>query len=153
MANQLEINGEYYDELARAFGDDFTGIDGPSDGKYYCTGEHGNPPVEGAPEYQDMEITLPGVDGIGIKRLGFRGRPIYFRMAFIGETKTIAERNKNEFFEELTALASFTVTVPGGTLRPSCRIVHGSAQSGQWAYWAGKMVLLVDVTLRQMRLT
>jgi len=142
---------EYY-ELARAFGADMEGIDGPVSGTYYATGTFGNPPYEGPAQYQDLEITLPGVDGIGIKRLGFRGRPIFVRMAFIGPTKAQAETEKNNFFSNITALASFSITLPGGTARPSCRIVHGSAENGEWQYIGGQMMLLVDVQFKQMRL-
>jgi len=154
MANILTIAGYTYDELASAFSDVGVnqGIVGPADGVYFATGEWGNPPQEGAPEYQDLEITLPGVDGVGIKRLGFRGRPIYARMAFIGATKADCETAKNAFFSAITPLASFSITVPEGTARPSCRIVHGSASQGQWAYMGGKFVLLVDVAFRQFRL-
>jgi len=154
MANILEVAGQVYGELASAW-DDMginTGVLGPVVGTYFATGEHGTPPYEGAPEYQDMEITLPGVDGIAIKRMGFRGRPIFCRMAFVGEDKDEAEVNKNFFFTLITPLASFDVKVPGGTTRPSCRIVHGSASSGQWTYMGGKFVLLVDVQFKQMRL-
>lgn len=154
MANILTIAGYTYGELASAFSG--VGINqgttGPVDGVYFATGEWGNPPQEGAPEYQDLEITLPGVDGVGIKRLGFRGRPIYARLAFVGGNKATCEGYKGAFFDAITQLASFSITVPEGTARPSCRIVHGSASQGQWAYMGGKFVLLVDVAFRQLRL-
>jgi hypothetical protein len=153
MANVINIASYDYSELAAAWGADLTGIDGPVAGTYYATGEFGNPPYEGPAQYQDMEITLPGVDGIGIKRMGFRGRPIFVRMAFIGLTKAACEGAKNNFFASITPLASFSITLPGGTARPSCRIVHGSAETGQWQYMGGMMVLLVDVQFKQMRLT
>jgi len=152
MSEPLVISGNDYYELSTAFTGG-TGIDGPQPGTYFATGEWGNPPHEGAPEYQDMEITLPGVDGIGIKRMGFRGRPIYCRMAFIGDDKSGVEAQKEDFFVGVTALVSFDVQVPGGTSRPSCRIVHGTANQGQWTYFAGRFVLLVDVQFRQFRLT
>lgn len=153
MPNSMLIANETVWEFAYSFGATGTGIDGPTQGRYYATGEQGNPPYEGAPEYQDLEITLPGVDGIGIKRLGFRGRPIYVRMIFVGSTKTEAEFNKNYFFGLITPLASFSITLPGGTARPSCRIVHGSAGTGQWVDMGGKQCLLVDIQFKQMRLT
>ena len=155
MANSMSIAGEYLFEFANAWTNlgPAMGTDGPLKGKYYATGEYGNAPFEGAPEYQDLEITLPGVDGIGIKRLGFRGRPIYVRVVFVGADKTEAETEKNTFFNLITPLASFSITLPGGTARPSCRIVHGSAGQGQWQYMGGMYCLLVDMQFRQMRLT
>lgn len=153
MPNEFKVAGYTYGELASAFGPGMTGIEGPFIGTYYTTGEFGNPPSEGSPEYQDMEITLPGVDGVGIKRLGFRGRPIFARMAFVGSTKTEAETEKQLFFDKITVLTSFDMQVPGGILRPSCRIVHGSATQGQWTYAGGMYILLVDVAFRQIRLT
>jgi hypothetical protein len=150
---EIEIASYTYQELAAAWGADMTGIDGPIDGTFYATGEFGNPPYEGPAQYQDMEITLPGVDGIGIKRMGFRGRPIFVRMVFVGATKSACEGNKDTFFSNITGLSSFSIKLPGGTTRPSCRIVHGSAENGQWQYAGGMMMLLVDVQFKQMRLT
>lgn len=152
MPNSIVIAGNTYYELAYAWGADLEGIDGPTIGTYYATGEFGNPPYEGPAQYQDMEITLPGVDGIGIKRMGFRGRPIFVRMVFVGEYKAETELAKNGFFSLITPLASFSITLPGGAARPSCRIVHGSAENGQWTYMGGKICLLVDVQFKQMRL-
>lgn len=152
MPNKITIAGNDYYELAYAWGNDLTGIDGPVAGTYYATGEFGNPPYEGPAQYQDMEISLPGVDGIGIKRMGFRGRPIFVRMAFIGPYKGDVELAKNGFFSLITPLASFSVTLPSGTARPSCRIVHGSGENGQWVYAGGMMILLVDIQIKQMRL-
>jgi len=153
MPNEIVISTNTITELANAYGADRTGIDGPGAGIYYCTGEFGNPPSEGAPEYQDMEISLPAVDGLGIKRMGFRGRPIFCRLAFVGTTKSQCETLKSNFFDTITTLASFTITLPGGTARPSCRIVHGSATTGQWTYANGVFMLLVDMSFRQIRLT
>jgi len=151
-ANKITIASYDYEELAAAWGATLSGNGAPTAGTFYATGDFGNPPYEGPPQYQDLEITLPGVDGVGIKRLGFRGRPIFVRMAFIGLTKSDCETAKNDFYANITPLASFGVTLPGGTARPSCRIVHGSAENGQWVYWGGMMVLLVDIQLKQMRL-
>jgi len=152
-AGELKIAGYTFYEFAVAWGVDMTGIDGPVQSPgYYATGEFGNPPYEGPPQYQDMEITLPGVDGIGIKRMGFRGRTIFARMIFVGATKAFVEGVKNTFFGDITPLASFSITLPGGVTRPSCRIVHGSAETGQWMYAGGMMMLLVDVQFKQMRL-
>jgi hypothetical protein len=153
MAGELKIAEEYFFELSYAFGADETGIDGPVKGHYYATPPFGNPPFEGAAEYQDLEITLPGVDGIGVKRLGFRGRPIYARLAFIGDTKAEVETDKNAMFAKFVALASYSIQLPGGTTRPSCRIVHGSAGRGEWQYMGGKFCLFVDVQFKQCRLT
>ena len=151
--NKILIGPYEYSELAASFGPDMTGVDGPIGGVYYATGQFGNPPYEGAPEYQDMEITLPGVDGIGIKRMGFRGRPIFVRMAFVASNKTDCESFKNNFFDSITPLASFKIKLPGGVERPSCRIVHGSSARGEWSYAASMYILLVDVSFRQMRLS
>ena len=153
MANFMTIGAEDFYEFSAAWTDE-VGTEGPNAGHYYATPPFGNPPYEGAAEYQDLEISLPSVDGIGIKRLGFRGRPIYARLVFVGPTKAVVEDDKNAMFANFTALGSFPIHVPGGlAARPSCRIVHGSAGTGEWQYIGGQMCLFIDVAFKQIRLT
>jgi len=152
MANSMSIGSEYFSELSAAWTGE-VGTEGPNAGHYYATPPFGNPPYEGAAEYQDLEISLPSVDGIAIKRLGFRGRPIYTRLVFVGSTKSAVEADKNAMFANFTALGSFAITLPGGTARPSCRIVHGSAGTGEWQYMGGQYCLFIDVAFKQIRLT
>ena len=149
MANSITIAGYAYLELVDAFNDGLF----PITGTFYTTNEFGMPPAEGVPEYEEMLISAPGIDGCAKKRIGFRGRMIHARLAFIGATKADCENEKTTFFENVTTNDTFSVQVPGGTLRPSCMLVPGSGRDGTWTYMGGMMVLLVDFQFRQIRLT
>lgn len=146
------IAGESIKDFAQAWGLN-GGIDGPQPGNYYAIGDLGSPPHEGPPMYSELEIVFPGMDGIGIKRMGFRGRMITCRILFVDSTKDLVETRKNAFFTLITPLASFSVQVPGGTSRPSCRLVAGGGTLGTWMQMGGRFVLAVDLELKQMRLT
>lgn len=120
-------------------------------GTYYVHGELGSAPTESAPLYHELEVSFPGVDGVGVKRMGFRGRFIKGTLAFVQANKEDCESQKVTFLETVTALASFTVAVPGGAARGNCRLVPGSGVARGWLFMAGMYVLLVDVEFRQMR--
>lgn len=152
----LLIAGTEYPDFAQAWGVGTPapgGIEGPVAGTYYAIGDLGSPPHEGPPLYAELEVVFPGVDGVGTKRMGFRGRMITCRLIFVDEDKTGCETRKNALFAAITPLASFSVRVPGGTTRPSCRIVSGAGNSGSWLQMGGMMCLVVDLELKQMRLT
>jgi hypothetical protein len=125
----------------------------PASGTYYGHGPNFGPaPHEGPPMYQDTEVSFPGVDGVGIKRFGFRGRLIEARLCFVGESKLIVWGQKSILDNAVTPLASFAVQTPSGPSRPACRLVVGSGTSGQWEYLGGTMVLVVEYQFRQARL-
>jgi hypothetical protein len=138
-----------------AFRDAFTipEMSSPDEGSYYAHDPVAAAPHEGPPMYQELEFSFPGVPGIGIKRMGFRGRQISCTAIFVGLTKASCENAKNMAFATWTPLASFPVTIPGGTQRPACRLVPGSGSGQGWLYMGGKMLLLVPLEFRQLRLS
>ena len=148
----MTIAGQSITDFAQAWGVG-GGINGPVPGVYYALGDLGSPPTEGPPMYSELEVVFPGLDSIGIKRMGFRGRMINCRLLFVAADKAGVETAKNAFFALITPLASFSITVPGGTARPSCRLVSGAGNSGTWLQMGGRLVLAVDMEFKQMRLT
>ena len=155
MAN-MTIAGQDVPDFAQAWGLGNPapgGVNGPQNGIYYALGDFGSPPHEGPPMYSELEIVFPGLDGIGIKRMGFRGRLISCRVLIVGSIKDEVEILKDAFFDLITPLASFSVKIPGGNVRPSCRLVSGGGNSGTWLQMGGKLVLAVDLEFKQMRLT
>jgi len=150
MANELDIYGFFIPPFHEAWPGG-TGEGTLTAGTYYAHDSVGPQPHEAPPMYQDLEITFPGVDGIAIKRFGFRGRLIHCRIMFVGATKGDAESRKNSFNAQVTRLASFAIKVPGGTNRPYCRLLPGSGQSGTWEQVGGFLVLSVDYVFKQVR--
>ena len=108
---------------------------------YYLIAPMGNDPVETAPIYEEQHVSYPGVDGMGIKRFGFRGRVISVEMAFLSTSKTNCETQKNDFHTAITALPSFGVCLPGGTTRAKCRL-QSSSPIG-WRQWGVEQLMLV----------
>jgi len=153
MATML-IAGESVHDFAQAWGVGDPapgGLTGPTAGNYYAIGDLGSPPFEGPSMYSELEIVFPGLSGVGIKRMGWRGRLITCRLLFVDTTKALVETRKNALFALITPLASFSITVPGGTARPSCRLIAGGGNSGTWMQMGGRFVLAVDLEFKQMR--
>lgn len=118
-------------------------------GPYYALPPFGNAPMEGPPKYEEMQVTYPGVDGIGVKRFGFRGRDIFVDMCFKDTTKDGCETLKNAFFALVTPLASFSITLPGGTARAKCRMISGTPTG--WHTFGDHQVLTVSFQFLQFR--
>lgn len=144
----LSLAGANYPDMTQSCND------GPNvdmlPGVYYALPPFGMPPQEHAPIYQELQVTYPGVDGIGVKRMGFRGRPITCDMVVLAASKSDCETYKNALFAALTPLASFSVQVPEGTLRTNCRLLGGTATG--WSTWGGLIALTVRLELMQFRL-
>lgn len=145
------IAGTAYKSLAEGF---YTGGNAGQTiaaGIYYAHGDIAPAPMESAPMYKELEVDFPGVDGVAIKRMGFRGRFIRGTLAFVYPTKAQVEAAKHSFFTTITALASFRVIIPGAGYRDNCRMVPGSGNPKSWLCLAGMHVLLVEVEFRQLR--
>lgn len=110
------------------------------DGGCYLIEPIGNSPVESAPMYEEQHVVYPGVDGMGIRRYGFRGRIIIVEMGFLGADKTSCETDKNTFHTSVSALASFSITLPGGTARTYCRL--SNSQPIGWQQYGLTTMLL-----------
>jgi len=147
----LALAGASYADLTQSLG-----AATPLEGVYYALPPYGDAPCEDAPEYEDVQMSFPGVDGVGIKRLGFRGRNIRVTLVILGMTKANCEARKDTLFASLTPLARFSITLPGGTARPGCRLLPGGASSESWSSvgvpGATRNVLIVKLNLRQMSL-
>lgn len=116
---------------------------------YYAIDPIGKPPAEGDPEYEEMPVSFAGVDGVGTKGLGFRGRDIYVEVLFVATSKANARTAKNSLITTMRN-ARFSVTVPGSTARPSCRMVPGGFVDLKEMTLNGKHVLHCGLKIRQM---
>jgi hypothetical protein len=123
-------------------------------GTYFALPPLGNPPTEGPAIYEERLIGIAGVDGIATKRMGFRGRRISVTMVFADTTKNGVETKKNTFFSAIVAQAAFSITVPGGTARPKCKLVqpaNASTVSLMWLSIGTMIVLPVACEFLQLR--
>lgn len=118
-------------------------------GTYYALPPVGNPPLEGDAEYDELPVAFAGVDGVGTKNLGFRGRDITIDLLFVQASEAAAQTAKNALIAALR-VARFSVTVPGGTARPGCRLKRGGFSDGRWLTISRRHVLFCTVQIRQM---
>lgn len=144
-ATQLELAGTAYSGIFAA------GATDPwTAGIYYAKDSLGSPPMENAdPEDEEMPITFFGVPGVGTKNGGFRGRDIECEMIAINSTLALCQTAKNALIAILKA-GRFTVTVPGGTQRPSCKLKRAGAPEMGWMNIGGKVGLKFALKIRQM---
>jgi hypothetical protein len=140
---ELKVNGTTYNDLVTV---DSAANDGPC----YLIEPIGSAPMEGAPIYEESHVTYPGVDGMGIKRFGFRGRIITVDMGFLGGTKSKCELDKNTFHTSVSGLSSFAIQLPGGTNRQYCRL-QSCSPIGWRQYGLDTMMLMVRYEFLQVR--
>lgn len=122
----------------------------PANGTYFPNSPVGTPPYETHEQKDEREIAFPGRDSFGTKNYGKRGRRIFCEMVFISTTKSNVETLKNTLFGNLESATSFSVTVPGGTPRPSCRLKRPNGIGvGEWFNpGGGKIGLKVPIVIR-----
>ena len=115
------------------------GSSSPDAGVYYATPPIGEPPREGSIERDEILNTWPGVDWVGTKNLGKRGRKIIFDIIIVAASKTAVEAAANTIKDAASASARYTVQTDGGTARPGCKLVRGSGQITRW-FTIGTMI-------------
>lgn len=116
---------------------------------YYLLPPVGSPPNETEMGKEEMLVAYFGVDGIGTKDGGSRTRVINCTLVFLATSVANAETAKNSFISALQA-ARFSVTIPGGTARPSCKLLRGGAQDAGWLTLGGKHGKIVNFTFTQL---
>ncbi len=136
----ISLNGIAYSSLDLAFA---AGADTPTAGTYYVLPPYGDPPSETARKYDDLVFSFPAVDGMGIKRLGFRGRLLRVQLLIADTTKAETEGRHNTLCGTLDGLLRYTVILPGGTTRPGYRLIPG-AVSQQWLPSIGSKFICLD---------
>lgn len=122
-------------------------------GIYYAKDILGNPPFEGNPEYEEMPIAYAGIDGIGTKNLGFRGRDINLELISLGSTQTIAKGAINTLLATLTPGLRVSVTVPGSSARPSCKLKRDGCKELSWFTFGGMCAIKFSLAIRQLGLS
>lgn len=149
MATDTAIAGTTYKSLEHAYNG---GVTTPAAGVYTALPPYGLPPWEASPEYEEMPITYLGLDGVGTKQGGFRGRNIGVDIVIIGAAKSDIETSKNALFAAMPTTSRFSVTIPGGTARPGCKLVRGSGEIKDWSTLDGKILACLMLRIRQMSL-
>ena len=118
-------------------------------GIFYALPPLGQQPFENEEEFDELPIVFPGVDGVGIKNMGFRGRDIDTVLIYLNVDQAASEASKVTM---LTALQGkrFSITVPGGTARNNCKIKRGGFRLQRGYTIGGRFALQAAVTFRQM---
>src|ERR1035437_7558489 len=120
-------------------------------GQYYCTPPYGTAPLVGMPQYRESIIGFPGVmDGVSTKRFYFQSRLISLVLAFLGANKQACNANWDTIATQLTALARYSVTMPGGQLYTNCKC-RSAGRGERWPTMGpGCFALIVNVPLTQL---
>lgn len=121
-------------------------------GTYYALPPIGRAPREADPEYDERDVAFAGVDGVGTKRLGFRGRDIDADLVFLAADAASARAARDGLLAALRA-GRFGATVPGGTARPSCRLRRGGFRDVRSFTLGGRYCLLCAAGARQLALS
>jgi hypothetical protein len=148
-AETTSLAGTNYRSLDFAWGATVT----PADGVYTAIDKMGRPPMEGDPEYDQIPVKYLGVDGVGMKLGGFNGRNILIDIIIIAASPTARETARNALIATMPVTSRFSVTIPGGTARPGCKLVQGGAQVKENFCISGKFCLSMTLNIRQMSLS
>jgi len=143
----LELAGDTIAPIVEA---DTSPGDAYAIGTFYALAPLGNVPLEHDPEYDEMPLAFPGVDGVGTKNMGFRGRDIDIELIFLNSTESNIRTAKDTLIDKM-AKKRFTVTVPGGTQRPSCKLKRGGARELFISHLGGRMSMKVRINVRSMK--
>jgi len=147
MSTTTAIAGTNYNSFEHAYNG---GVTTPTAGVYTALPPYGLPPSESSPEYEELLVTFAGISGVGTKQMGFRGRNIVVDLVIVGATKSAVESSKNTLFGTMPTTSRFSVTIPGGTARPGCKLVRGSGMIKDWSTLDGKILGCLQLQIRQM---
>ncbi|HEY3322070.1 MAG TPA: hypothetical protein VGP72_16505 [Planctomycetota bacterium] len=115
-------------------------------GTYYDnTGLFGIIPIDGSPQFEDMPVVFPATGGVRTVRMGFRGRPVYATLIFVG-APGVAEASLHSVLATLKAMNRYTVTLPGGTSIPNCKLTGEGQPHWQNCNGGGFWILAVQFT-------
>lgn len=124
----------------------------PADGTYTACDKLGRPPMEGPPEYEEIPVNFLGVDGTAFKQGGFRGRDVTIDIIIIAASPTAREVARNALLALFPNTSRITVTIPGGTARPGCKLIRGGANVKENFSIGGKFCLSMTLQIRQFSL-
>lgn len=101
------------------------------------------------PRYEQRTYSFPGVDGVGLKKFGFRGRTIKGTVVYV-ESSAAAVRAAVEADRTALANETFSTTPPGGTTLTDCllrKLPDGPLRTAG----GGLYFMRTELTLRQLR--
>lgn len=149
-----KINGTSIEPITAAFLDGATQLTCPANGIFYALEPYGGAPVEGPPEYDEILVSYPGLDGVGRKRLGFRARKIHFDLMIVDESASLCSVAARTLFDLITLLPRFTVSIEdnGGTSldREGCILLRGTGTPSKWFTIGNKVILFLSLDFVQL---
>lgn len=95
------------------------------DGSYYTLPPYGLVPYALEPNYEDIFISFPFVDGFSRKRMGKRSQRIVVSMVTINATPETVETTRQAIMTEFTDLARKTITLPDNSSYLGCILRPG----------------------------
>ncbi|GMV78871.1 MAG: hypothetical protein AMXMBFR7_00550 [Planctomycetota bacterium] len=104
----------------------------------------------GAGEYAAAAYAFPGVDGVGLKRLGFRGRRVEGEVAYVAESPA-ALRTALAVDRQALEDQTFATTPPDGAELAACTL-EAFPDGAVLADAGGAFVLRTRLAVRQVRL-
>jgi hypothetical protein len=144
MATTTSIAGTSYSSLDGGFSTHvFVG------GVYTALAPYGEPPVIGSPETEEMMVTYFGLDGIGGKQGGFRGRDLTVELISAAITKATAQSQIDSIINGMPTSARFSVTIPGGSALQGWKLKRGGGRVKRWFTLGGLVCGLFTLELRQ----
>lgn len=142
----ISINSTSYNDFVSAFA---AGSGEPSDGTYYAVPPWAERPRAGFKTYQELPISFPGVDGVALKRMGFRGLVLTCTLIAIGSNESAVGTRIAAVRTLTSGLARYTVTMPEGTSFQGCKLVSGSGQVSAWTTMGTKTCAMIDLAFMQ----
>jgi len=103
----------------------------------------------GTPLYERRAYGFPGVDGLGIKSFGYRGRELSGTVVYVQSGLT-ALRNAINSDRDALANSTFSSTPPGGSALPNCQLETLSDGEIR-AAGNGLYIMKTELVLRQLR--
>jgi hypothetical protein len=142
----ISINSTSFSDFVSAFA---VGSGEPSNGTYYAVPPWAERPRAGFKTYQELPISFPGVDGVALKRMGFRGLVLACTLIAVGGNES-AVGTRIDAVRTLTAgLARYSIVMPEGTTFEGCKLVSGSGQVSGWATMGSKTCAMIDLAFMQ----
>lgn len=106
----------------------------------------------GAPEYERIEPSWAGVDGVGVKRMGFRRRQISFTVCIVGATEAAVMTAYEAHITKMKNVKC-SISIPNGATYPACELLPDSRPQKNPKVDEGAYYMSVDFEFEQKRLT
>jgi hypothetical protein len=151
MATTTTVNGIGYKSLEFGFSSATSELVA---GVYTALPPYGEPPRIGADESEQMLITYVGVDNVGGKPCGFRGKTVQVDFVVAGSTKSACEGSLETLLNGLSPITSrYSITPPGGAQIQGCQLARGSGRPSRWFTIGNQICCLLTLDFRSLSKT